>query len=142
MEQTDREKTKKDGELSVITSAKNLCSYVLTITDNSPKKFRFTLVIRLQNYSLSIVENLMLANEVYMGSKDKDLLREAIHSRRSYQKKAMVHMRILGYMARVSMERKCILPKQFEQIAKQLYECQSMLGGWIKSDLVITITTA
>ena len=134
MEQRSRGKSKNEGELSVITNAKNLCSYVLHITDKSPKKFRFTLTIRLQNYSLSIVENLMLANEVYMGGRNRELILEAFHSRRSYQKKAMVHMRILGYMSRVAMEQRCILPKHYEQIAKQLYDCQNLLGGWINSD--------
>ena len=62
MEQRSRGKSKNEGELSVITNAKNLCSYVLHITDKSPKKFRFTLTIRLQNYSLSIVENLKHGN--------------------------------------------------------------------------------
>lgn len=52
------------SELSVITKSKDLCNYILTITDKSPKKFRFTLVSRLQNYSLAIIENLLSANEV------------------------------------------------------------------------------
>lgn len=34
----------KRSDLSVITKAKDLSSYILTITDKSPKKFRFTLV--------------------------------------------------------------------------------------------------
>ncbi len=31
------------SELQVITQAKNLCSYVMTITHKSPKEFRFSL---------------------------------------------------------------------------------------------------
>ncbi len=34
----------KQSELSVITKAKDLCSYVITITQKSPKQFRFTFV--------------------------------------------------------------------------------------------------
>lgn len=30
------------GELAVITKAKDLCNYIITVTDKSPKKFRFT----------------------------------------------------------------------------------------------------
>ena len=44
------EECSMSNELAVITKAKDLCDYVLTVTDRSPKKFRFTLVIRLQNY--------------------------------------------------------------------------------------------
>ena len=37
------------SELTVITKAKDLCSYIITITQKSPKQFRFTFVTRLQN---------------------------------------------------------------------------------------------
>ncbi len=46
----------KNNELTVITKTKNLCFYVLTITDKSPKKFRFTLVAKLQNNALDALE--------------------------------------------------------------------------------------
>ena len=36
-----------ESELTVITRAKELCQYILMITDKSPKKYRFTLVSRL-----------------------------------------------------------------------------------------------
>lgn len=49
-----------ESELTVVTRAKELCQYILTITDKSPKKFRFTLVSRLQNYSLSVIEHLIM----------------------------------------------------------------------------------
>ena len=43
------------SELAVIIKAKDLCSYVMTVTDKSPKRFRFTLVAKLQNYALDII---------------------------------------------------------------------------------------
>ncbi len=52
-----------NSELRVVTAAKNLCSYVLMVTSKSPKSFRFTLVSRLQNLSLDIIENIYKANE-------------------------------------------------------------------------------
>ncbi len=48
----------------VIVRAKQLCCCVLTVTDKSPKKFRFTLVARQQGYALGVVENLFKANLV------------------------------------------------------------------------------
>ena len=42
-------------ELNVITAAKNLASYVMTITQSCPKQFRFSLVGKLQGYVLDIV---------------------------------------------------------------------------------------
>ena len=41
----------------VITKAKELCSYVMTVTQKSPKHFRFTFVTRMQNLSLDVIEN-------------------------------------------------------------------------------------
>lgn len=54
------------SELSVITKAKDLCSYIMTVTDKSPKRFRFTLVSRMQNYGLDVIENLISANEIFV----------------------------------------------------------------------------
>ena len=59
------------SELAVITKAKDLCSYVMTVTDKSPKRFRFTLVAKLQNYALDIIENLYRANEVFVKAGDR-----------------------------------------------------------------------
>ena len=53
---------RKQSELTVITKAKDLCSYVMTVTQKSPKHFRFTFVTRLQNLALSVIENLFRAN--------------------------------------------------------------------------------
>ena len=44
------------SELVVIVRAKELCGYVLTATDKLPKKLRFAMVSRLQNYALDAVE--------------------------------------------------------------------------------------
>ena len=61
------------SELAVITKAKDLCSYVMTVTDKSPKRFRFTLVAKLQSYALNTIESLYRANEVFVkaGGKEK-----------------------------------------------------------------------
>ena len=45
------------SELQVITKAKDLCTYVMTVTQKSPKQYRYTFVGRLQNLTLSIIEN-------------------------------------------------------------------------------------
>ena len=71
----------KQGDLSVITKAKEVCSYILTITDKSPKRFRFTPVSRLQNYSLSIIENLILANEIYVCNNRQEVDENALSER-------------------------------------------------------------
>lgn len=57
---------RKQSELTVITKAKDLCSYIMTVTPKSPKQFRFAFVSRLQNLALSAIENLFRANDVFV----------------------------------------------------------------------------
>ena len=124
----------KDADIAVITKAKDLCDYVFIVTESSPKRFRFTLVTRMQNYALDIVENVIMANEVYMSLDDREAIAAALTERRSLQKKAMCCMKLLGYLAHNAKKRECLTQKQYEQITLQLYGCQNLLGGWINSD--------
>ena len=72
---------RKQSELTVITKARDLCSYVMTITQKIPKQFRFTFVSRLQNLALSAIENLFRANDVFVSKADINSQKE----RRFYQ---------------------------------------------------------
>ena len=121
---------KNQSELSVITKAKDLANYVLTVTEKSPKRFRFTLVSRLQNYSLDIIEELYRANDIFL----KQVEHASAERRIEHQRQAMTDCRLLAYVAQLAMEQQCILPKQYEQITKKIYDVQNMLGAWMKSD--------
>lgn len=116
-------KTKK-SDLYVITKAKELAKYVITVTEKSPKKYRFTLVVRLQNYCLDIIENLLLANMLPLKNPERE----------EHQKKAGRLLSLLGYFAMICMETTCILPNQFENISKLQAESLLFLGKWISSD--------
>ena len=111
----------------VITKAKNLSDYILTITQKSPKQFRFSLVGRLQNYALDIVELLYEANDVF--AQDDETRKERL----SYQHKAMTRLKLLSYVAQVSSEQGAIQFKQYEQIVAQVTECERLLGAWMAS---------
>lgn len=117
-------------DLSVITKAKDLCSYIMTVTDNSPKRFRFTLVAKLQSYALNTIENLYRANEIFVKNGDA----EKAAMRMDYQHQALTELKLLGYLAQLSMEQGCILPKQYEQVTKKVHDCQNLLGAWLNSD--------
>ena len=120
----------KQSELTVITKAKDLCSYIMVVTQKSPKQFRFTFVSRLQNLSLSVIENLFRANDIFVAKGDIKSREERL----SYQRNAMTDLKLLGYIALLSMEQKCILPKQFEQILKLITDCKNLAGAWMNSD--------
>ncbi len=121
---------KNQSELTVITKAKDLCSYVMTITQKSPKQFRFTFVTKLQNLALSVIENLFRANDVFVSKSDTDARKERL----TLQRKAMTDLKLLGYISLLAMEQGCILPKQYEQISRQITDCQNLLGAWMNSD--------
>lgn len=120
----------KQNELTIITKAKDLCSYIMTVTQKSPKQFRFTFISRLQNLSLSVIENLFRANDIFVTKSDNYSQKERI----SYQRSAMTDLKLLGYISMLSMEQGCILPKQYEQISRQISDCQNLLGAWMNSD--------
>jgi hypothetical protein len=120
-----------ESELQVITKAKELCEYIMTITQKSPKHFRFTFVTRLQNLSLDIIENLYRANEVLVGGRHG-----IAHwpERVEFQRRALTDTRLLAYFAELAMRQQCILPKQYERIANLTTDCRYMTAAWINSD--------
>ena len=112
----------KKNDLYVMTKTKDLAKYILTVTEKSPKRFRFTLVVRLQNYILDIIET------IYFANKEQD-----IKVRLITQEKAQNLLCMLDYYAGVAYELECILFKQYEQISKQIAECLLYLKKWIAS---------
>ena len=118
------------SELAVITKSKDLCSYVMTITQRSPKQVRFTFVSRMQNLSLDVIEYLYRANDTFITKGDTAAWRQRLE----FQHKAMTSLKLLSYFSLLALENKCIIQKQFEQISRQSVECMNLLGGWINSD--------
>ena len=102
----------------------------MTVTEKSPKRFRFTLVSRLQNYALDVIEELYVANEIFVPGGGQKQAEERL----SKQRKAQTSLRLLGYIAQLAMEQECILPKQYEQITRLIYDCRNLLGAWMNSD--------
>ena len=112
----------------VITVAKKLCAYVITITEKSPKKFRGVFVNRMQNYCLDTIEYLLEANFTRMDCLENKKKREY------YQKEAIVKLKLLGYISMVAENSGCILLKQYKQISMQLAETINLIVAWKKSD--------
>ena len=108
---------KRQSELTVITRANELSSYIMTEPQKSPKQFRFTFTGRLQNASLNVLKYLIRANETPLDAKFPHDCVERL----SFQRKAMTELVIIGYIAVMTMEQKCILAKQCEQISGTCY---------------------
>ena len=122
---------KSQSELTVIMKAKDLCAYIMTVTQKSPKEFRFTFTSRMQNTALDVIEHLYRANDVYVLVGDKEA---RMQIRLDYQHQALTELRLLAYIAEMALKEKAILPKHYEQIAKQSADCMNLIGAWIQSD--------
>jgi hypothetical protein len=90
---------------------KTLASYVFTVTEKSPKKFRFTLVNRLQNYTLDIIECIIKGN----ASRD-------VAYRLGEQQKAKALLNLFDAFAEMAMQEGCLLMKQYEVMSKMVAE--------------------
>ncbi|MCI6821264.1 MAG: four helix bundle protein [Clostridiales bacterium] len=109
-----------------------LGEYIFQITDNAPKKFRFTFATRMQNIMLDITESLYKANYINLSYQNTDTFRKV---RRSYQEKARLSIDMLCYISQIARKQQCILPKHYEQISLRAVELKKMLNGWIRSDM-------
>lgn len=118
-----------DSELMVITKAKDLVKYVFIISENAPKKFRFTLISHLQNNSLSVLESLIFANEIPLGKSETEN-----YKRREYQQGAIAKLKVIDALSMAAKEAQCILPKQYAVISKLISDCLNLTGAWINSD--------
>lgn len=116
------------SDLMVITVVKKLGAYTIAVTEKSPKKFRGVFVNRMQNYCLDTLEYLLEANFIRMDSFDKKSLRADL------QKKAIVKLKLLGYVAMVAENSGCLLKNQYKQISMQLAEAINLIAAWKKSD--------
>ena len=120
----------KHSDLLVVTKSKELCSYIITVTQKSPKQFRFTFVSRLQNLALDVIEKIYYANEIFLVKDDQ----QGQSRRLALQHEALTTLKLLVFIAELSMKENCILFKQYEEIAKLTGDCQNLLGAWINSD--------
>lgn len=116
------------NDLMVITVVKKLGSYIITITEKSPKKFRGVFVVRMQNYCLDTLENLLEANFIRMDSLDNK------NKRSEFQKQAIIKLKLLGYISMLAEISGCILKRQYKQISMQVAEAINLITAWKKSD--------
>ena len=118
----------QDKEMQVIIKAKELASYTLKITSNNnnfPKKFRFTLVDRMQRKSFDIYENLLEANRTRVESK---------YTRYDLQTKAIVSCEELLFYIEMSMIQNIITSKRAEYWSGLVSDVKHMTLAWRKRD--------
>ncbi len=112
------------SELYVITSMKNLVEYVLTISEKSPKKFRYSLLDRMHKACFEGIELLYEANSCPLSSVE----------RRQKQTMFRVKLKVIDYLGGVGEGRGCFTFHQYETICKYIHDCDRLLRAWVTSD--------
>lgn len=117
-----------EKEMQVIIKAKELASYTLKVTSNNnnfPKKFRFTLVDRMQRKSFDIYESLLEANRTRVENK---------YTRYDLQTQAIVSCEELLFYIEVSMMQSIITSKRAEYWSGLVSDVKHMTLAWRKRD--------
>lgn len=116
-------------ELKVILKAKELCEHTLRITSNCnryPKKFRFSLVDKMQNKVLEIYEYLYEANRTD--------LKQYARERSELQTKALTHCDELLFYIEMSMKLNIINVNSMEYWSKMVTDVKHMAIAWRSKD--------
>lgn len=119
----------KDDDLLVIKKAKALAKHTLNITANInhyPKKFRYSLVDKMQNRCLEIYMNLHEANRTDI----KDYKRHRLE----LQTRAITYCDQLNFFIELSHEMGFISEKSMEYWSKQVREVKAMAIAWRTAD--------
>ena len=118
-----------ETELKVILKAKELAKHTLILTSNCnryPKKWRFSLVDKMQNKALEIYEYLHEANRTDL----KDCARE----RSELQTKAITMCDQLLYYIELSYQLNIINIKSTEYWSKMVSDVKHMAIAWRSTD--------
>lgn len=116
-------------ELQVIVKAKQLANHTLKLTSNCnkyPKKFRFSLVDKMQNKCLNIYETLMEANRTG--------LRLYGHERSELQTRVITYCDELLFYIELSYELNIISMGSVEHWSKMVTDIKHMTIAWRSKD--------
>lgn len=116
-------------DLQVIIKAKELAKHTIKITSNAnkyPKKYRFSLVDKMQNKSMDIYETLYEANRTDI----KDYKRERLE----LQTRAITYCDELLFYIELSCELNIIASNSMEYWSKMVSDIKHMTIAWRTKD--------
>ncbi|MBQ8965877.1 four helix bundle protein [Ruminococcus sp.] len=122
-----------EGKLLVITRANELAAYTIKICSNEknfPKRYRWCISNKLVEAALSINNNIVAANSVYVADNDE----QAYNLRRQYQTKALAETYALLSMIDIAYRTFGIESGRVEFWTHLAKEVQALLRNWRKSE--------
>lgn len=126
-----RENKRKEGKFDLAEKAKEFAIHTLHLTSNEknfPKKYRFTVVNKLQEKSIYIMDCIVTAQELYPNTKIE------YEKRVLYQKEARAACRSLMTLMEISADSFGISTKSFEYWSSLASDLYIRINGWIKKD--------
>ena len=124
-------KQAEQSEFAIITKAKDLVKHTFTITNSPeryPKKYRFTLVNRIQDKAVDIYEMTLEANELDLRQADE------FRQRQRLQARAMTYCKELLFFIELSQEMGFISMKSCNFWSKLVLDVKYMVAAWKKRD--------
>jgi hypothetical protein len=106
-------------ELQVFVKWVEFLTWLLTTTDNFPKKLRFTFTTRIDNLALDILEDII----EYKYDRT---------ARRAGFKQINIKFEKLRVLLRICHELKILSNRQYEYAAVHINEVGKMTGGWLR----------
>jgi len=122
---------KVSAEFGVIVRAKELVKHSFTVTNSTtkyPKKYRFTIVNRIQDRAVDIFDCTLEANELDLRETDER------KERLKLQVKALTYCKELLFYIELSQEMGFITMSSCEYWTKLVVEVKTMTAAWHKRD--------
>jgi hypothetical protein len=118
------------GEFAIITKAKDLVKHtdLMTSEKRFPKKYRFTLVNRIQNKVIDIFEMVSEANEL-----DLNIPAER-DERHGLQRRVLTYCKTVLFFIEYAFEKGLITESQAAAWSKMVFDVKYITASWYKRD--------
>ena len=121
-----------EGKYDVLESAKELAGYTIKITSNEkkfPKRYRLSIVNKIQDKAFYIVDCLIMANEIYPNTKPE------YEQRILYQKQARAACRSMMTMMEIAASTFNVNAGTLQYWTKMARDVRNHTTAWIKKDV-------
>lgn len=125
------ENNRTPGKYDVLQASKELAGYTLRITSNEknfPKRYRFSVVGKIQDKALEIVDWLIMANEIYPNT------RMELERRTLYQKEARAACRSMLTLMEIAADTFGVNAGTLEHWTGMARDVRNHTTAWIKAD--------
>ena len=126
------ENDRTPGKYDVLQASKELAGYTLRITSNEknfPKRYRFSVVGKIQDKALEIVDLLITANEIFPNT------RLELERRTLCQKEARAACRSMMTLMEIAAEAFGVNAGTLEHWTGMARDVRNHTTAWIKADL-------